>query len=64
MYLGFGGASGKAQPEEIHNQPRAVEVFRAPGSESGARPAEVSPLIAQAEAYARLLDSPRIAQGQ
>ena len=48
--------------EEFLNRPGAVERFRAQGSGSESRPAEVSALVVQAEAYARLLDPPRKAE--
>jgi len=45
--------------QEFLNRPGAVQRFDAQGGELGDRPAEVSPLIAQAEAHARLVDPPK-----
>jgi len=52
---------GKVDREiaEFLSRPGAVERFGTQGGESGVHPAEVSPLVAQAEAYARLVDPPK-----
>jgi hypothetical protein len=50
------------QLEETCNRPGAVQMFKAQANRSGARPAEVSPLVLQAEAFSRHLNPPKDAE--
>jgi hypothetical protein len=68
VWLGAAGVVGlwlsgrsqhSSQIEEFLNRPGAIQMFRAQAGESGVRQAEISPLVAQAEAYARLVDPPK-----
>ena len=48
--------------EEILAYPSAVQRFIGQGNGSGVRPAEVSPLVVQAEAFALYLDPPKVSE--
>ena len=48
-----------SQLEEIRNGPSAVQLFRAQGSGPGARSVKMSPLIVEAQVFARYLDPPK-----